>query len=239
MCRWPIGGLESIGVDPQDRQNPETMFGLTYYYTAPKMAAKGTVTLKDRTVSFRRRRLVRTSVGQLPQTRYSIAISGPGSAFNQWRLHSASVSTTKAEVNFSESVNIITLGSAMVFMDGTTVSKRSYAFGPSIKVIPSKMWTSAPSRASPIPVVTCRLETALQGYLLNYEPTFPRQEGLFALGPGPYIEGVIQTCVEAPLTGGRLSPPALPRMIALTKPAAGWQRIPGPLAQRFTRSPAR
>ena len=40
-------GLESIGFQKLYNQNPETMYGLTYYYTAPDMEMKGSVTLAD------------------------------------------------------------------------------------------------------------------------------------------------------------------------------------------------
>ena len=44
MAYW---GLESIGFQKLYNQNPETMYGLTYYYTAPEMEMKGSVTLAD------------------------------------------------------------------------------------------------------------------------------------------------------------------------------------------------
>lgn len=44
MAYW---GLESIGYNPKFDQNPETMYGLTYYYTAPQMEMTGQVTLDD------------------------------------------------------------------------------------------------------------------------------------------------------------------------------------------------
>ena len=59
-------GLESIGFQKLYNQNPETMYGLTYYYTAPDMEMKGSVTLADG-VHDRGSGMVRTSVGQLSQ----------------------------------------------------------------------------------------------------------------------------------------------------------------------------
>lgn len=47
MAYW---GLESIGVDPQQRQNPETMYDLTIYYTATDMASQGELKEAGRTV---------------------------------------------------------------------------------------------------------------------------------------------------------------------------------------------
>jgi hypothetical protein len=44
MAYW---GLENIGFQKLYNQNPETMYGLTYYYTAPEMEMKGTVKLAD------------------------------------------------------------------------------------------------------------------------------------------------------------------------------------------------
>jgi hypothetical protein len=41
------GGLESIGFQKLYNRNPETMYGLTYYYTAPEIEMKGSVSLDD------------------------------------------------------------------------------------------------------------------------------------------------------------------------------------------------
>lgn len=44
MAYW---GLENIGYNKNYDQNPETMYGLSYYYTAPEMEMTGNVTLDD------------------------------------------------------------------------------------------------------------------------------------------------------------------------------------------------
>ena len=60
-------GLESIGFQKLYNQNPETMYGLTYYYTAPEMEMKGSRNARRWRSPDRGCGVVRTSVGQLSQ----------------------------------------------------------------------------------------------------------------------------------------------------------------------------
>jgi hypothetical protein len=96
-----------------------------------------------------------------------------------------------------------------LFMDGAT-HKRSYAFGPAIKVIPLKTWTS-PKSGKPYPWYG-RLETPQGTYY--YEPSHPEQEG-YGLA-GAYIEGVIQLREGSP--EGPIVATGFTEMIMLTKP---------------------
>jgi len=200
MAYW---GLESIGVDPGDRQNPETMFGLTYYYTAPKMAAKGTIRLKDKEVSFEGDGWFEHQWGNFRNTlqyRYFWAWfrfeNGDCISFRQYY---------EGEDFRNPHYNV----GRYIFMDGAT-HKRIYAFGPGFKVIPTKMWTS-PKSGKAYPWYG-RLETP-QG-TFYYEPTFPEQEG-YALA-GPYIEGVIQLRKNSP--DGPIVATGFTEMISLTAP---------------------
>lgn len=200
MAYW---GLESIGVDPDDRQNPETMYGLTYYYTAPKMAAKGTVTLKDKKVSFEGDGWFEHQWGNFRNTfqyRYFWAWfrfdNGDCISFRQYY---------EGEDFRNPHYNV----GRYIFMDGKT-HKRSYAFGPSFKLIPTKMWTS-PKSGKSYPWYG-GLETP-QG-TFYYEPTFPEQEGN-ALA-GTYIEGVIQLRQGSP--DGPIVATGFTEMISLTNP---------------------
>jgi predicted secreted hydrolase len=200
MAYW---GLESIGVDPQDRQNPETMYGLTYYYTAPKMASKGTITLKGKTISFEGDGWFEHQWGNFRNTfqyRY----------FWAWfRFDNGDCISFRQYYEGEDFRNPHYKVGRYVFMDGTTY-KRSYAFGPSFKVIPTKMWTS-PKSGKSYPWYG-RLETP-QG-TFYYEPTFPEQEGN-ALA-GAYIEGVIQLRAGAP--DGPIVATGFTEMISLTNP---------------------
>ena len=200
MAYW---GLESIGVDPQQRQNAETMFGLSYYYTAPKMAAKGKVALKDRTVEFEGDGWFEHQWGNFRNTlqyRY----------FWAWfRFTNGDCMTFRQYYEGTDFRNPHYNVGRYLYMDGKT-SERSYAFGDSCKVIPMKMWTS-PKSGKSYPWYG-RIETP-QG-TFYYEPTFPEQEGN-ALA-GAYIEGVIQLRSGSP--EGPIVATGFTEMISLTDP---------------------
>jgi len=177
MAYW---GLESIGVDPQDRQNPETMYGMTIYYTGTDMASTGELEIAGRTVRFEGTGWFEHQWGNFRNTyqyRYFWAWfrfeeSGDMLTFRQYY----------AGENFRDPHHNV---SRYLYMDGETF-ERSYAFGPAFKLIPERMWTS-PKSGREYPWYG-RIETP-QGTFW-YEPTLPEQEGLgFA---GPYIEGCIQ-----------------------------------------------
>lgn len=176
MAYW---GLESIGVDPQDRQNPETMFGLTIYYTAPNMAATGELEVGGRTVRFEGTGWFEHQWGNFRNTlqyRYF---------WGFFRFENGDTMTYRQYYAGEDYRDPHYNVSRYLFMDGETHERR-YAFGPAFKVIPERMWTS-PKSGKDYPWYG-RMVTPNGTYW--YEPTFPEQEGLgFA---GPYIEGVIQ-----------------------------------------------
>jgi len=200
MAYW---GLESIGIDPKDGQNPETMHGLTYYYTAPNMAVEGTIEVGGRTIKFDGTGWFEHQWGNFRNTyqyRY----------FWAWfRFNNGDVMTFRQYYKGEDFIDPHYNVNRHMFMDGET-HKRSYAFGPSLKVIPSKMWTS-PKSGKSYPWHG-RLETP-QG-TFYYEPTHPEQEG-YGLA-GAYIEGVIQLREGSP--DGPIVATGFTEMISLTKP---------------------
>jgi len=200
MAYW---GFESIGADPQDRQNPQTMHGLTYYYAAPSMAVEGTVEVGGRTIDFDAEGWFEHQWGNFRNTlqyRY----------FWAWfRFDNDDVMTFRQYYqgeNFQDPQYRV---NRYLFMDGET-HKRSYAFGDSFKLIPSKMWTS-PKSDKQYPWWG-RIETPQGTYY--YEPTFPAQEG-YGLA-GPYIEGAIQLREGSP--DGPVVATGFTEMIMLTEP---------------------
>jgi predicted secreted hydrolase len=195
--------VESIGVDPQDRQNPESMYGLTYYYTAPTMACKGTVEVGGRTIEFEADGWFEHQWGNFRNTyqyRY----------FWAWfRFNNGDMMTFRQYYQAPEFLDPHYGVNRYMFINGKTL-RRSHAFGPSVKVIPSKMWTS-PKSGKSYPWYG-RIETP-QG-TFYYEPTFPAQEG-YALA-GAYIEGVLQLREGSPT--GPIVATGFTEMIMLTEP---------------------
>lgn len=200
MAYW---GLESIGVDPQHRQNPETMYGLTYYYTAPKMLVEGTVEVGGRTIAFEAEGWFEHQWGNFRNTyqyRY----------FWAWfRFDNGDLMTFRQYYQGEEFRDPHYNVNRYLYMDGETF-ERAYAFGPSFKVIPSRMWTS-PKSGKSYPWWG-RIETP-QG-TFYYEPTHPEQEG-YGLA-GAYIEGVIQLRQGSP--DGPVVATGFTEMIMLTEP---------------------
>ena len=215
MAYW---GLESIGVDPQDRQDPETMYGLTYYYTAPKMLSKGTLQLKDKAIQFEGDGWFEHQWGNFRNT-YQYRYFWAWFRFNNG--NALSFRQYYAGEDFRDpNYNV----NRYIFLDGET-NKRSYAFGPAIKVIPMRMWTS-PKSGKSYPWYG-RIETP-QG-TWYYEPSHPAQEG-YGLA-GAYIEGVIQLREGSP--DGPIVATGFTEMISLTeKMADGNDPSVGPAISR-------
>ena len=200
MAYW---GVESIGFDPQQRQNPETMYGLTYYYTAPNMVSEGTIEVGGRTIRFEGTGWFEHQWGNFRNTfqyRY----------FWAWfRFENGDLMTFRQYYEGEDYRNPHYEVNRYLHMDGQTF-ERSYAFGPSFKVIPSRMWTS-PKSGKEYPWYG-RIETPHGTFY--YEPTFPEQEG-YGLA-GAYIEGVIQLRSGSP--EGPIVATGFTEMIMLTEP---------------------
>lgn len=200
MAYW---GLESIGFDPLQRQIPETMYGLTYYSTAPNMASSGEIEVGGRTVRFEGTGWFEHQWGNFRNTfqyRY----------FWAWfRFENGDVMTFRQYYEGEDFRNPHYEVNRYLYMNGETF-ERSYAFGPALKVIPERMWTS-PNSGKIYPWYR-RIETPHGTFW--YEPTFPEQEG-YGFG-GAYIEGVIQLREGSP--DGPILATGFTEMIMLTTP---------------------
>ncbi len=196
-------GLESIGIDPQKRQNPETMYGLTYYYAAPNMATSGEVEIAGRTVRFEGTGWFEHQWGNLRNTfqwRY----------FWSWfRFENGDMMSFRQYYEGENFRNPHYDVNRYLYMDGETL-EREYAFGPAFKLIPSRMWTS-PKSGKQYPWWG-RIETPHGTFY--YEPSHPEQEGK-ALA-GPYVEGVIHLREGSP--EGPIVATGFCEMIMLTDP---------------------
>jgi hypothetical protein len=200
MAYW---GLESIGVDPQQRQNPETMYGLTYYYTAPDMASSGEIEIAGRKIRFEGTGWFEHQWGNFRNTlqyRY----------FWGWfRFENGDMMTYRQYYEGLDFRNPHYNVNRYLFMDGETF-ERNYAFGPAFKLIPERMWTS--EKSGKIYPWYGRIETPNGTYW--YEPTLEEQEGM-GFG-GPYIEGAIQLREGGP--DGPIVATGFTEMIMLTTP---------------------
>jgi len=171
-------GVESIGYDPLDRQNPETMYGLTYYYTAPRMESKGVLRLPNRTVRFEGWGWYEHQWGNFRNTLqyryfYGYCRLNNGDMFS-WRQYYEGRGFTKPrhEVNRYQHI------------DGKT-GRRYNAFGPAFVATPTRSWTS-PKTGQTYPWWG---EMKTPHGTLYYGPSHPDQEGVGLLGG--FIEGVI------------------------------------------------
>ncbi len=172
-------GLESIGIDPKDRQNPETMYGLTYYYIGPNMETNGTLKVAGKTIRFKGTGWLERQWGNFRNTYqyryfYGYARYPNGDMFS-WRQYYEGAGFTKPLYEYSR----------YQFIDGKT-GRREHAFGPSIKAVPTKWWTS-PSTGQKYPWWG---EMTTPKGILYYGPSHPDQEGVGLAGG--FIEGVIQ-----------------------------------------------
>ena len=172
-------GLESIGVDPQDRQHPETMYGLTWYYIAPRIASAGTLKIGDKTIRFQGTGWYEKQWGNLRNTFqwryfYGYARMDNGDMFS-WRQYYEGPGFTKPNHEVSR----------YQFIDGKT-GRREHAFGQGFKAEPTKWWTS-PHTGQKYP--WWGKMTTPKGVFF-YGPSHPDQEGVGLAGG--FIEGVIQ-----------------------------------------------
>lgn len=171
-------GVESIGYDPLDRQNPETMFGLTYYYSAPRMETRGVLKLANRTVRFEGMGWFEHQWGNFRNTLQYRYFYGYGRLNNgdmfTWRQYYEGRGFTKPRTEVNRYQRI----------DGRT-GRRFSAFGPSFVAAPTRTWTS-PKTGQVYPWWG---EMKTPDGTLYYGPSHPEQEGVGLLGG--FIEGVI------------------------------------------------
>ena len=195
-------GLESIGVDPQDRQNPETMYGLTYYYVAPQMETTGTLKLADKTVRFSGMGWFEHQWGNFRNTYqyryfYGYARLVNGDSFG-WRQYYEGPNFTQPHYDVGRFQYLHANG------------RREHAFGQAFKAEPMKWWTS-PKTGRNYP--WWGKMTTPKG-VFYYGPSHPDQEGI-ALAGG-YIEGVLQFREGSP--DGPIVGTGFCEMVSLTDP---------------------
>lgn len=198
-------GLESIGIDPKDRQNPETMYGLTYYYVGPNMETNGTLKVAGKTIRFKGTGWLERQWGNFRNTYQYRYFYGYGRYTNgdmfSWRQYYEGAGFTKPLYEYSR----------YQFIDGKT-GKREHAFGPAIKAEPTKWWTS-PSTGQKYP--WWGKMTTPKG-VLYYGPSHPDQEGVGLAGG--FIEGVIQFREGSP--EGKIVATGFCEIVDLSKPMA-------------------
>jgi hypothetical protein len=172
-------GLEAIGYDPQDRQNPETMYGLTWYYIAPNMATTGTLNVAGKTIRFEGMGWFEHQWGNFRNAYqyryfYGYARMTNGDAFS-WRQYYDGEGFTEPHTEMNR----------FQYIDGST-GRRENHFGPAFSAEPTKWWTS-PTTGQKYPWWGV-MKTPRATYY--YGPSHPDQEGIGLAGG--FIEGVIQ-----------------------------------------------
>lgn len=188
MAYW---GLESIGIQKLYNQNPETMYGLTYYYTAPEMEMSGTVTLADGVHEIEGVAWFEHQWGNFRNTEdaryfWGYARFDNGDSFT-WRQYYGDASTpaglagaNAAHPNWSEPHPEV---SRFAFIPKGQAPE--YSFGPSFLFTPIKWWTS-PKTGVDYPWWG-ELKTPKGTFYLS--PTFPEQESTSPAGS--FIEGAL------------------------------------------------
>jgi hypothetical protein len=187
-------GLESIGFNPLFNQNPETMYGLTYYYTAPEMEMKGTVTLPDGEHEIEGAAWFEHQWGNFRNTEQARYFWGYARFDNgdtiTWRQYYGNpvgkltvdepFDTAAARKAWNEPHPEVT---RFAFIPKGQAPQ--YAFGPSFVYTPTKWWTS-PESGAEYPWWG-EMKTPKGTFYLS--PTFPAQET--ASLAGPFIEGAL------------------------------------------------
>jgi hypothetical protein len=204
MAYW---GLESIGFQKLHNQNPETMYGLTYYYTAPEMEMKGTVTLADGVHEIEGVAWFEHQWGNFRNTEDSRYFWGyarfdNGDSFT-WRQYYGNPSgvmtndgpydTKAARANWNEPHPEV---NRFAFIPKGQAPR--YSFGPSFLFTPIKWWTS-PTTGVEYPWWD-EMKTPNGTFYLS--PTFPAQESISA--SGAFIEGALllrRDSIEGPVVG--------------------------------------
>jgi len=172
-------GLEAIGYDPKDRQHPETMYGLTWYYIAPNMATAGTLNVAGKTIRFKGTGWFEHQWGNFRNAYqyryfYGYARMTNGDAFS-WRQYYDGQGFTQPRLEMNR----------FQYIDGST-GRRENHFGPTLTAEPTKWWTS-PSTGQKYPWWGVMKTPKGTFY---YGPSHPDQEGVGLAGG--FIEGVIQ-----------------------------------------------
>ena len=180
-------GLESIGFNPLFNQNPETMYGLTYYYFAPQMEMTGTVTLADGDHEIEGVAWYEHQWGNYRNTEnaryfWGYARFDNGDAFTWRQYYGNPVGKLDPEVPFDHAGCSRSLGRTA--SRGNPVRLRSQGRGSAVRlrslvpVHPHKWWTS-PDSGVEYPWWG-EMKTPKGTFYLS--PTFPAQESVGTIG---------------------------------------------------------
>ena len=172
-------GLDAIGHDPQDRQTPETMCGLTWHYIAPNMATSGSVSVAGKTIRFvgtgwfeHRWGNVRNACQQRHFSGYARMTNGD---IFGWQQYFAGEGFSKPRFEMNR----------FMYLDGIT-GRRENFFGPSFWAETTQWWTS-PTTGQRYP--WWGLMKTPKG-TFYYGPSYPDQEVIGM--DGGFIAGVIK-----------------------------------------------
>jgi len=187
-------GLESIGFNPLYNQNPETLYGLTYYYAAPQMEMTGSITLEDGVHEIEGVAWFEHQWGNFrntEQTRYfyGYARFDNGDAIT-WRQYYGNPSGVldpqpKYDVAAARKAWDDPHPEVSRFAFVPHGQPPQYAFGPAFEFTPIKWWTS--------PVTGVQYpwwgEMKTPRGIFYLSPTHPAQES--AAVAAPFIEGAL------------------------------------------------
>jgi hypothetical protein len=187
-------GLESIGYSKLYNQNPETMYGLTYYYFAPQMEMSGTVTLADGAHEIEGVAWYEHQWGNYRNTEnaryfWGYARFDNGDAFTWRQYYGNPVGKLDPEVPFDVKAAREAWDdphpevSRFAFVPKGEAPR--YAFGPSFSFTPTRWWTS-PDSGVEYPWWG-EMRTPEGTFYLS--PTFPAQESIATTGS--FIEGAL------------------------------------------------
>jgi hypothetical protein len=204
MAYW---GLESIGFDKQYNQNPETMYGLTYYYTAPEMEMKGSVTLADGVHEIEGVAWFEHQWGNFRNTEQARYFWGYARFDNgdtiTWRQYYGNPSGVLApektyDVEAARKAWDDPHPEVNRFAFIPKGQAPQYSFGPSFLFTPIKWWTSPESKVQ-YPWWG-EMKTPKGTFYLS--PTFPAQESIGLAGA--FIEGALilrKDSIDGPVVG--------------------------------------
>lgn len=187
-------GLESIGYNKLYNQNPETMYGLTYYYFAPQMEMSGTVTLADGVHEIEGVAWYEHQWGNYRNTEnaryfWGYARFDNGDAITWRQYYGNPVGNLDPEVPFDQKAAREAWDDphpeVTRFAFIPSGEPAQYAFGPSFLFTPTEWWTS-PDSSLQYPWWG-KMETPQGTFYLS--PTFPAQESVGT--SGSFIEGAL------------------------------------------------
>ncbi|MDB6017164.1 MAG: hypothetical protein JWR19_1653 [Pedosphaera sp.] len=187
-------GFESIGIDKLRRQNPETMFGMSYYHTAPEMEMKGKVTLADGEHEIEGVAWFEHQWGNFRNTECSRYFWGyarfdNGDAITWRQYYGNPVGKLAMEIPFDKETAIKAWHDPRPEVNRFAFIPKGnpaeYAFGPTFLFTPIKWWTS-PESGLEYPWWG-EMKTPKGIFYLS--PTFPAQESVTPVGS--FIEGAL------------------------------------------------